>query len=158
MSNPAGRPPWSSEKFNDAFWSKCEKTVGCWTWQHRTSGSGYGRIKRHRKEMPAHKYAWEITFGKVPDGLLVLHRCDNPLCIRPDHLFLGTQSDNITDCAKKGRHPKSKLTADQVREIRKLRSEGIFAKDIAPRFGVSLGTIYHACDGRSYRWVEGESA
>lgn len=81
--------------------------LGCWEWMGSYFGTGYGqftvRMGRTRKNWIAHRYAWARTFGPIPDGLWVLHRCDNPKCVRPDHLFLGTHADNMADMKAKGR-------------------------------------------------------
>jgi len=79
----------------------------CWEWEGSRFPSGYGRLKRMR----AHRAVWEAVYGPIPAGLCVLHRCDNPPCVRPDHLRLGTQADNMRDRASKGRHPSQKKTA-----------------------------------------------
>jgi hypothetical protein len=77
---------------------------GCWEWQKaRRDGDGHGFIKIRKKMCYAHRIAWEIYRGPIPDGMQVCHRCDNPPCINPDHLFLGTQRDNNYDCIAKGR-------------------------------------------------------
>lgn len=88
----------------DRFWPKVQKTDVCWLWIGATS-AGYGRIGRGRAK--DHEVSWELHNGPVPHGLWVLHKCDNPPCVRPDHLFLGTQSDNMKDAEAKGRlkHP-----------------------------------------------------
>jgi len=97
----------------DRFWQKVEKSDGCWTWRGALQTNGYGKIYVCRKpgtttkttiSMPAHRASWVIHFGDIPTGMSVLHRCDNPLCVRPDHLFLGDHTDNMRDCAAKGRN------------------------------------------------------
>lgn len=98
--------------FADRFWSKVEKSEGCWTWNGALQTNGYGKIyagpspgsaKRGSAVMAAHRASWVLHFGEIGDGLSVLHRCDNPLCVRPDHLFLGDHAANMRDCAAKGR-------------------------------------------------------
>lgn len=86
------------------FWSKVDKTSGCWVWTASRSGNGYGQFRLDGHNRPAHRLAWELTHGAIPEGAFVLHECDNPPCVRPDHLFLGDQSLNMADMAGKGRH------------------------------------------------------
>lgn len=88
----------------DRFWEKVAKGDGCWLWTASTRKNGYGWFGGlDISETFAHRCSWIYTFGAIPDGLCVLHRCDNPPCVRPDHLFLGTQYDNIKDMISKGR-------------------------------------------------------
>lgn len=92
------------------FWPKVQKSDGCWLWIAGGDGkTGYGRIREGRAGRPtllAHRVAWELTFGPIPDGLFVCHHCDTPRCVRPDHLFLGTSDDNNKNAAAKGRFDK----------------------------------------------------
>jgi hypothetical protein len=126
------------------FWKKVDKCEdGCWLWNASgVSKDGYGHfwIGRGRGKTMAHRMAWELEFGEISSGMQVLHKCDVPRCVRPDHLFLGTASDNMLDMWKKNRHDlkefwgnndssgenngKSKLVEDDVRMIRQLWSEG----------------------------------
>lgn len=94
------------------FWSMVSKSEGCWTWTGQHTRAGYGHISfmGHRWRY-AHRVAWELSNGPIPHGRLVCHRCDNPGCVRPDHLFLGTQADNMRDMVSKGRNASSKGTA-----------------------------------------------
>ena len=105
-------------------------------WPGRVNNKGYGMrwVPQRKREQLAHRVAWEETYGPVPPGMYVLHRCDNPRCVNPEHLWLGTQADNLRDCAEKGRtsrgeaSPNAKLTDDQVRTIRRE------FETLAPRF------------------------
>lgn len=86
------------------FWTKVKKTNGCWLWTGQIDHHGYGRIRLDQQiKLLASRVSWEIHNGKILDGLLVLHKCDNPSCVNPDHLFLGTHKDNVADMIAKGR-------------------------------------------------------
>src|SRR5258708_4115991 len=107
-----------------------------------------------------HRYAWEITFGPVPENLQVLHHCDNPTCCRPDHLFLGTGADNMADKVAKGRQPKgsqipwSRLTESMVREDRIRHRQGQdTCIQLAKERGVALGTMEKAISGKTWKHV-----
>lgn len=97
------------------FWAKTDRSTGCWLWTggrqtpSPTSPSGYGKVQVNGRRVFAHRRAYELACGPIPVGLQVLHRCDTPLCIRPAHLFLGTQADNMADMAAKGRARNSAL-------------------------------------------------
>lgn len=152
------------------FWAKVDKNgpiiyehLGkCWVWTGWTNELGYGlvsRVEGIRRLHRAHRVSWTLTNGKIPDGLLVLHRCDNPACVNPEHTFLGTHADNIRDKMEKGRGGhlrgeeagRAKLTENEVREIRKMRGEGAVYPVIARRFGVSESTIAAIIRGRSWK-------
>ena len=123
----------------------------CIEWSKCRNKQGYGTLRFKGKMVYAHRRLWEAMFGKIPDGLYVLHRCDNPPCVNIEHLFLGTKKDNSRDSIKKGRAkfpvtlkgedaPWSKLTLEQVKEIRSLKGM-VPQKELANRFGVNQSTI-----------------
>lgn len=91
------------ETFEERFWRQVEKTEDCWNCLTSTKSTGYGRISRNGRQDYMHRISWEMANGPIPDGLCVLHRCDNPRCVRPEHLFLGTRGDNNRDTHTKGR-------------------------------------------------------
>jgi len=143
------------EKTKARFWSKVNRggPDECWEWQayRITQRGGYGHIRwkvdGRWAMVRAHRVAWELTHGPAGD-LGVLHACDNPPCCNPAHLFLGTQQSNMRDKIRKGRHlrgeqaPGARLTADDVRRIRRLYANGnISQRAIAERYAVGQGLI-----------------
>lgn len=137
---------YTSEHIN-RFWSKVNRgnPDSCWNWTGPLSANGYGRTYPLGKHKYAHRFAWEITNGEIPDGLLVCHHCDNRACCNPAHLFLGTNNDNLQDMYQKGRHRtvkgedsgRHKLTAAQVAEIRaRYKAGGVLQRDLAKEMGV----------------------
>ena len=132
-------PEWFQRTDQSRFWELAEKSEGCWTWHGTLNGHGYGQFYMQHKRFPAHRASWLLSFGDIPEGLFVLHRCDNPLCVRPDHLFLGTHKDNMRDMQNKGRRGRPPRVVNQgmADEIRRLAGTGARRKDIAERFGIS---------------------
>lgn len=146
------------------FWERVEKTAACWLWTGYINRAGYGTIGaggRNATPLKAHRVSWEIHNGPIPGDLCVLHRCDNPRCVRPAHLFLGTRADNAADRGAKGRtgHGVSLGTANGgavltnriVREIRRLATAGATNRDIAARFGVAPSLVSMVKTGK--RWT-----
>lgn len=127
----------------ERFWSRVLKSDGCWLWTAGNNGLGYGMLQQgtgNRKMILAHRLSWTIHFGEIPHGMDILHVCDNPPCVRPDHLFIGTNSDNVADKVVKDRAART-LTRERVLQIRKLRSEGMLLREIATGIGVSIATV-----------------
>lgn len=148
-----------SKTFPLRFWSKVNKTSTCWLWTGKPDKAGYGYVNRgNHRCIFAHRASWIITRGPIPFGLFVCHKCDVPLCVNPEHLFLGTQADNIRDMIAKGRMPvgerryNAKLTQDVVDRIRQMKFvDGIRAKDIAAKTGVGSRQVGKILTGRSWR-------
>lgn len=145
----------------DRYWEKVIRRGDdeCWGWSGFKHG-GYGRLRADTNAVGAHRVSYEIHFGPIPDSMFVCHHCDNPECSNPRHLFLGTSGDNNRDCTKKGRRARgerggsAKLTAASVRRIRQQWSAGgVRLKDLAERFGVSVGAIEHVVTNRTWRHI-----
>ena len=141
----------------DRFWEKISRNpvTGCWEWQGARAPKGYGMFQvgggRARR---ANRVAWELVRGLIPEGQHVCHRCDNPPCVNPDHLFLGTNLENRRDSVAKGRNARgersghAKLTDVQRAEIAALRDAGVPGSEIASRFGVTRGCVYALTPGK----------
>jgi hypothetical protein len=122
---------------------------GCHIWTAGTYKAGYGCLMIDRKSFYAHRIAWEVNFGAIPLGLCVLHHCDIPACINPDHLFLGTKADNVADMDSKGRRrsaPQKKLNENDVLAIRSMAGTH---RAIAKQFGVNHSTITRIKSGQT---------
>lgn len=150
------------------FWPKVAKgnDSDCWNWTASTMGKGYGQFTFCGRRIKASRMSWMIHRGEIPPGLFVCHTCDNPLCVNPLHLFLGTNSDNLLDAARKGRNPmqvnpsvlwgekhgSAKLTDAEVLSI--IRDcDGIPARVIAGMHGVCPSTIVRLRNGKMRRWL-----
>lgn len=131
----------------------------CWEWQGTINNQGYGALRFGGKQYKAHRFSYEIHRGPIPAGLMICHKCDNPPCVNPDHLYAGTARENSRDAVDRDRRPKGErigravLTPGMVRKIRKLRGEGCTAREIAERFKVSKSAVNHVIYGRSWRHV-----
>lgn len=138
------------------FWSRVDQTGDCWEWQRCRTPQGYGQVwvSERQARTTAHRLAWELTHGPIPPGLFVCHHCDNPPCVNPAHLFLGTRTENGADAARKGRmshgegHYKAKLTDAQVRAIQAAQAAGARAKDLESQYGVTHKTLWQIRHGQ----------
>jgi HNH endonuclease len=134
-----------------------EPNTGCWLWTGNTFPNGYGQISCGGRKLLTHRVSFELDRGSVPADKVVCHRCDVPLCVNPDHLFLGTQSDNVSDCYKKGRRPvgslksNALLTEEAVADIRTYR---LTHKAFAALYGASEGSVRAAQIGKSWHHVK----
>ena len=163
-------PAQKAQRRTARFWSRVDRSAGgdaCWPWLGGRDQDGYGTfyvgtVANGR----AHRLSWEFLHGPVPAGLFVCHKCDNPPCVNPAHLFVGTVKDNNRDRANKGRHgwfvpaPRkgaaqhaSKLTDSDVIDIRTLRTMGARACDLRREFGISGNTLYGILNRKGWRHV-----
>lgn len=150
-----GRSTTTKERFEAKF--EEDKITGCWNWTASKSIRGYGHFNFGGQVQQAHRVAYQLYIGEIPDGLCVCHHCDNRKCVNPSHLFIGTHIDNMRDCKNKGRgmgkgkglhsfsgekHSQAKLTEEKVRTIRTMYAKGSRLCDLAREFGISPGAIW----------------
>jgi hypothetical protein len=180
MLKSAPVPETLTQTLASRFWAKVQKTDGCWKWIGGTTSFGYGVVeisRNPRRRTQAHRVSWELHYGPIPDGMDVLHSCDNPPCTRPDHLFLGTALDNQQDAINKKRRPlvpdglvtswinqpRKLFSDDQIRQIRELyesqrhwprnKARPYSLKGLAKLFDTSFEEIAHIVHGRVYKHV-----
>lgn len=164
------------------FWSRVDKSGICWIWTGAKVGMGYGKVGFEGKTQRAHRVAWKLTFDTIPNGVCVCHKCDNPPCVNPDHLFLGTYADNNADMRAKGRarcstHPRpsgdahysrtnpeklargeqhgcAKLTGDKVRLLRQSYAVGdVSLQQLATELDMSKTAIHRAITGATWKHI-----
>lgn len=153
-----------TQKQIDNFWSHVDiKGEGeCWEWMASCYSFGYGQVGVNHKTYSAHRFSWMITNGEIPERLCILHHCDNPQCVNPNHLFIGTNQDNVTDREKKGRgkikggekNINAKLTNEQVAEIRKLyirNKRGQSSVALGDKFGVDSSVILRIVNNETWK-------
>lgn len=141
------------------FWSKVavKSEDSCWEWQANKNNKGYGMFSVNSivgKKL-AHRLSYEDRYGAIPHGMHIMHSCDNPACVNPSHLSAGTRSDNMTDCAKKGRMGNMKLADASVISLLKDYVDGMSHKDIAKKYGISVNTVPDFTSGESRQWLLG---
>lgn len=158
------------------FWDKVKKGDSCWEWQAAQDGFGYGRFGFRGCNQRAHRVSWILHFGSVPIGLCVLHKCDNPRCVNPEHLYLGTKKDNARDRERRergnhasgsrhgchthlgmrrgSRNGRAKLDPKKVRSIRKKYEGGVRKIDLARLYDVSDAVINSVVQRKSWSHVD----
>lgn len=163
-----GHPNRVWPSLEDRFWAKVDKNPGhgpgreCWIWTGSRDEFGYGRFNRNGSGGSAHRAGYEITVGAIPAGFVIRHKCDNPACVRPDHLETGTSQDNSDDQVNRGRAraPRgvesghAKLDEDQVRAI---FSDTRNQRDIAAEYGISQSSVMMIKTKRNWRHLWGDS-
>jgi hypothetical protein len=145
----------TSKSLIDRFWEHVEITDDCWIWNGASSRNGYGELSNYsdgkHSQVATHRLSWELHNGSIPVGMCVLHKCDNPPCVNPSHLYLGTKKDNSRDCIQRGRFKRNpqygvknkstKLKMCQVIQIRELLAQGLSQRKVARIFNVGQYAI-----------------
>ena len=150
----------------ELFWSRVNKDAsnGCWEWVGHRQTHGHGVVtrslrngRRERIQTLAHRYAWELEASKIPEGMFLLHKCGNPPCVNPDHLYVGGYKENGRDMVEHGRSTRgersrtAKLTEVQVMRIRHAHAKGVGDKELASKYGVKPHAIYQIWRGANWK-------
>jgi hypothetical protein len=154
-------PPRASITPAERFWRKVRQNDdGCWEWTGAIRGGGYGHVRVSGRNTGAHRYAYELVYGPIAAGNVICHRCDNPRCVRPDHLFAGTTHENMRDCREKGRlgekrrlgstNGSTKITHEIAVAIREARASGRSRADVAKQFGISVWAVTQVTNGNHW--------
>lgn len=149
----------------ESFWRRVDQSGDCWVWTGSKTPYGYGTVRWSGERLYAHRLAFTLVHGVIGAGMFVCHRCDNPPCCKPAHLFIGTPADNVADRNAKGRtvsvarpgesSPAAKLRASTVLAVRYAHEAGASMKELAVAHGVHPNTIQSIVSGRSWRCVGG---
>lgn len=139
-----------------------ENLNDCWVWKGSDNGRGYGKFEINKRHCRAHRVSFELFVGPIPENLCVCHSCDNPGCVNPSHLFLGTRQENMDDKVRKNRQSRirgekqglHKLTEELVYQIREMLEQGHSQRKIAKMFGVSQGAIFFIKSGKNWGWLK----
>ena len=156
-------------KLVDCFWDFVEPEGECLVWTRGCTGDGYGKVTTNKRGEPravehTHRWVYKQLVGPIPDGMHVLHHCDNPPCVRLDHLFLGTNLDNVLDRVAKGRsnrtsttfgedHPNAKVAVEDVKEIRRRAAAGESYWAIAKDYPITVGPVQRIAARETWRHV-----
>ena len=141
----------------ERIWNAVNKTDSCWNWTHGKLAGGYGQVVLSKKKWTSHRLFYSAFVGPIPEGMLVCHKCDNPSCVNPEHLFLGTHLDNNRDCYAKGRMPLryghlatnvAKLTETQAKHI---KYSDLASKELVALYGVNQSQISRIRSGKTWK-------
>ena len=155
------REPILTGKALARYWAKVDKRGDdeCWPWNRSLSAGkdGYGHLNINRVIFDSHRLTWALTYGAIPDGMHVLHKCDYKPCCNPRHLFLGTHADNMADMKAKGKAKggpgRVKLNEEQVREIRRLKTEGWTCRQLAKKYDMDHSVMSDITARRTWKNV-----
>ncbi len=151
------RGSWNAVDIETAFSNRVKKTSGCWLWPGAPYGGGYGQFNYANKRYYAHVFSLKLDGRPVPKSQRGLHHCDNKLCVKPSHLYIGTQRNNMEDTWNRSRtdygvqHWAAKLNPEAVLEMRRQRLLGVSFAQIARAFNISIGTAFSAIRGRTWK-------